>query len=89
MGRGSSRAFARSRWFVLAVCLVIGGVAVLVSWLGGQLATGLIAVVILAGFGLVIALAGGSETIRGCAAMAATSGSRRSTCARPPRPGRC
>jgi uncharacterized YccA/Bax inhibitor family protein len=61
----SSRAFARSRWFMLAICLFLGGVSVLVSWLGGQLATGLIGLAILAGFGLFIALAGGSETIRG------------------------
>jgi hypothetical protein len=50
---------------MLAICLFFGGVAVLASWLGGQLATGLIALAILASFGLFVALAGGSETIRG------------------------
>jgi hypothetical protein len=39
MTRDSVRAFARSRWFVLAICLFLGGVSVLVSWLGGQLAS--------------------------------------------------
>ena len=42
-----------------------GGVVAFVSWLGGQLAVGLLGLVIMACFGLFIALAGGSETIRG------------------------
>jgi hypothetical protein len=37
----------------------------LASWLGGQLALGFIGLAIMAGFGLFVALAGGSETIRG------------------------
>ncbi len=65
MTRDSSRAFARSRWFILATCLFLGGVSVLVSWLGGQIASGLIGLAVLACFGLFIAVAGGSETIRG------------------------
>jgi uncharacterized YccA/Bax inhibitor family protein len=65
MTRDKGRALIRSRWFMLAMCLFLGGVSVLASWLGGQLASGLIGLVILAAFGLFIALAGGSETIRG------------------------
>ncbi len=65
MTRDSLRPLARSRWFMLAVCLFLGGVCVLASWLGGQLTSGLIGLAVLAVFGLFIALAGGSETIRG------------------------
>jgi hypothetical protein len=55
----------RSRWFMLAFCLCLGGVVLLASWLGGQLATGLIGLGVMACFGLFIALASGSETIKG------------------------
>jgi uncharacterized YccA/Bax inhibitor family protein len=65
MTRDNSQSLTRSRWFTLAFCLCLGGVAVLVSWLGGQLATGLIGLAVLACFGLFIALASGSETVRG------------------------
>jgi hypothetical protein len=54
-----------SRWLMPAACLFFGCVILLVSWLGRQLAAGLIGLVIMAGFGLFIALAGRSETIRG------------------------
>jgi len=37
----------------------------LAGWLGGQLVTGLIGLVVMACFGLVIAVSGRSETIRG------------------------
>ena len=54
-----------SRWFVPAFCLCLGGAVILASWLGGQLATGLIGLGVMACFGLFIALASGSETIKG------------------------
>jgi hypothetical protein len=57
---------ARSKWYLPAFSLVIGLVMLAVSWLGGHLAQGLISLAVLAGFGLVILLAGRrSETIRG------------------------
>lgn len=65
MTRDNSRSLTRSRWFMPAFCLCLGGVVLLVGWLGGQLATGLIGLAVMACFGLFIALAGGSETIRG------------------------
>ena len=57
--------FTRSRWFMLALCVALGGVVLLASWLGGSLASGLIGLAVLTGFGLFISLASGSETIRG------------------------
>ena len=55
----------RSRWFMLAFCLCLGGAVLLAGWLGGQLVTGLIGLGVMACFGLFIALASGSETIKG------------------------
>ena len=57
--------FIRSRWFMLAFSVALGGVVLLASWLGGSLASGLIGLAVLTGFGLFISLASGSETIRG------------------------
>jgi len=57
--------FTRSRWFMLAFSIALGGVVLLASWLGGSLASGLIGLAVLTGFGLFISLASGSETIRG------------------------
>ena len=57
--------FIRSRWFLLAFSVALGGVVLLASWLGGSLASGLIGLAVLTGFGLFISLASGSETIRG------------------------
>ena len=65
MIRDDWRRACRSKWLIPAFCLALGGVVVLVSWVGGQLAVGLIGLVIMACFGLFVALAGGSETIRG------------------------
>src|SRR5215469_16725200 len=65
MIRDSCRWLARSRWSVLAFCLPTGGVVVLASALGGQLLVGLLGLAILAAFGLAVALASGSETVRG------------------------
>jgi hypothetical protein len=57
--------FMRSRWFMLAFSVALGGVVLLASWLGGSLASGLIGLAVLTGFGLFVSLASGSETIRG------------------------
>jgi len=54
-----------SRWLMPAGCVLLGCVVLLAGWLGGQLVTGLIGLVVMAAFGLFIALAGRSETIRG------------------------
>jgi hypothetical protein len=54
-----------SRWLMPAGCLLFGCVVLLAAWLGRQLVVGLIGLVIMACFGLFIALAGRSETIRG------------------------
>jgi uncharacterized membrane protein len=65
MIRDDCRRLSHSKWLIPAFCLAFGVVVVLVSWLGRQLAVGLIGLVIMACFGLLVALAGGSETIRG------------------------
>ena len=65
MTRLSCRPPAGQKWVVPAFCLVFGGLVLLASWLGGQLSGGLIGLGIMAAFGLFIALAGRSETIRG------------------------
>ena len=59
------QSLARSRWFMLAFCICLGGFVLLASWLGGQLGAGLIGFAVLGCFGLLISLASGSETIRG------------------------
>jgi len=60
------QAVARSRWLLPLFCLVLGGVVLLASWLGGQLVAGLYGLAVLAFFGLVVLLVGGrSETVRG------------------------
>src|SRR5689334_25145661 len=52
-------------WLLPATCLVLGGFVLLAAWLGGQLAIGLIGLGIMAAFGLFVAAAGRSETVRG------------------------
>jgi uncharacterized YccA/Bax inhibitor family protein len=59
------QSLARSRWFTLVFCVFLGGFVVLASWLGGQLVVGVIGLAVLGGFGLLISLASGSETVRG------------------------
>jgi hypothetical protein len=54
-----------SRWLLPGFCLFFGCAVLLAAWLGGQLVTGVIGLVIMAAFGLFIGLAGRSETIRG------------------------
>ena len=65
MIKASCQWLARSRWSVLAFCLVLGGVVALAGSLGGQVAVGLAGLAVMAAFGLIVALANGSETIRG------------------------
>ena len=55
----------RSRWFLPVFSTGMGVVALAAAWAGGQLAIGVIAVAIMAGFGLLVLLAGRSETVRG------------------------
>jgi hypothetical protein len=55
----------RSRWFLPVFSAGMGGVTLAAAWTGGQLATGVIGLGVMAGFGLVILLAGRSETVRG------------------------
>ncbi len=55
----------RSRWFLPVFSVGLGGVTLAAAWAGGQLATGVIGLCVMAGFGLVVLLAGRSETVRG------------------------
>jgi len=65
MTKNRNLAIARSKWFVPSFSLVIGLVILVVSWLGGHPADGAISLAIMVVFGLVVLLAGRSETIRG------------------------
>jgi cobalamin synthase len=65
MTKDCSRGITRSKWFLPAFSLVLGLVMLAVSWLGGSLGQGLISLAVLAAFGLIILLAGRSETVRG------------------------
>jgi len=65
MTKDCSRGITRSKWFLPAFSLVFGLVMRAVSWLGGSLGQGVISLAVLAAFGLIILLAGRSETVRG------------------------
>jgi hypothetical protein len=65
MTKDCSRGITRSKWFLPAFSLVLGLVMLAVSWLGGSLGQGVISLAVLAAFGLIILLAGRSETVRG------------------------
>ena len=65
MTKVRSRGITRSKWFLPAFSLVLGLVMLAVSWLGGSPGQGVISLAVLAAFGLIILLAGGSETVRG------------------------
>ena len=65
MIKDCSRGITRSKWFLPAFSLVLGLVMLAVSWLGGSPGQGVISLAVLAAFGLVILLAGRSETVRG------------------------
>jgi hypothetical protein len=57
---------SRSRWFLPLICLGLGVVVFVASWLGGQPGAGVYGLVVMAAFGLVLLLlTGRSETIRG------------------------
>jgi hypothetical protein len=58
-------AMPRSKWFLPAFCVAMGVVLLVASWIGDDVRTGLYFLAWLSGFGLVILLAGRSETIRG------------------------
>ena len=61
----SVRAFCTSKWFLPTFCVFLGIVCLIAFWLGGDLGSGLISFAVLAGLGLVAAVGGRSETIRG------------------------
>jgi hypothetical protein len=65
MTKDCSRAIARSRWFLPSFSVALGLVILGASWLGGNPAAGAISFGVLAVFGLLVLLAGRSETIRG------------------------
>ena len=66
MIKDCSAAVMRSKWFMPAFCLGLGGVVLLVGWLGGQLGTGVFGLAVMAAFGLFFLLVTGrSETVRG------------------------
>jgi hypothetical protein len=54
-----------SRWFLPLFSAGMGVVALAAAWAGGQPGAGVIALAIMAGFGLLVLLAGRSETVRG------------------------
>lgn len=55
----------RSRWFLPLFSAGMGIVTLAAAWVGGQLVTGIIGLGVMTGFGLLILLAGRSETVRG------------------------
>ena len=65
MTKDCSRGITRSKWFLPAFSLVLGLIMLAVSWLGGSPVQGVISLAVLAGFGLIVLLAGRSETVRG------------------------
>ena len=65
MTKGCNGGITRSKWFLPAFSLVLGLIMLAVSWLGGSPVQGVISLAVLAAFGLVILLAGRSETVRG------------------------
>ena len=65
MTRVSRQSAARVKWLIPATCLAFGGFVLLAGWLGGQLVSGVIGLAIMTAFGLFVAVAGRSETIRG------------------------
>jgi hypothetical protein len=65
MTKDRSRGITRSKWFLPSFSLVLGLIMLAVSWLGGSPGQGVISLAVLAAFGLIILLAGRSETVRG------------------------
>ncbi|HEX6522127.1 MAG TPA: hypothetical protein VF070_19295 [Streptosporangiaceae bacterium] len=60
-----SKAVLRSKWFLPATSVILGGVALVAFWLGGHPGEGLYGLAVMTGFGAFVLLAGRSETIRG------------------------
>ena len=58
-------AFCRSKWMLPGFSAVLGVVCLAVWWIGGSPGAGLVSLGIMVGFGLLVLLAGRSETIRG------------------------
>jgi hypothetical protein len=65
MTKDRSPRVTRSKWFLPSFSLALGLVMLAVSWLGGSPGQGVISLAVLAAFGLIILLAGRSETVRG------------------------
>jgi hypothetical protein len=65
MTKDHSPRVTRSKWFLPSFSLALGLVMLAVSWLGGSPGQGVISLAVLAAFGLIILLAGRSETVRG------------------------
>ena len=65
MTKNRSQGVTRSKWFLPSFSLALGLVMLAVSWLGGSPGQGVISLAVLAAFGLIILLAGRSETVRG------------------------
>jgi Flp pilus assembly protein protease CpaA len=66
MIKGCSKTIMRSKWSMPLICLWLGLMVFLASWLGGQLGAGLVSLAIMAAFGLFLLLISSrSETVRG------------------------
>ena len=65
MTKDCNQGITRSKWFLPSFSLVLGLIMLAVSWLGGSPGQGVISLAVLAAFGLIILLAGRSETVRG------------------------
>jgi hypothetical protein len=55
----------RSRFFTPGVAVAFGFAMLVAQWIGGDPRNGLLSLAVMTGFGLLILLGGGSETIRG------------------------
>ena len=65
MNKVCNRGIFRSKWFLPSFSLALGLVILAVSWLGGHPGAGVVSLALMVAFGLVVLLAGRSETIRG------------------------
>ena len=65
MIKGRSQQVTGSRWFVPLFSVAIGLVILAASWIGGHPGEGAFSLALMTGFGLLVLLAGRSETIRG------------------------
>ena len=65
MTKDRNRGITRSKWFLPSFSVALGGAILAASWLGGNPGTGALSFGVLAVFGLLILVAGRSETVRG------------------------